>query len=201
MQVLPPFPAGIPAEMAIEIPLVVLQSNDGRWRLGMGPSRFDSSWTNKSPPTEPNLAESVGQCIDPLLLYFRNTGVRASRLALVVQRVCLVDSPAETLVVRFCNEASRREPFNRSESFEIHNHKVYTIRANGVESPINSWVRCKSARLVADKSPVVLVEQDLNTVAKENEPGSLDVDQIGAFFMTAAAEADEILRKYFPGQV
>ena len=199
MQVLP-LPAGI---LPAEIPPVTLQSREGHWRLSMGPGRIDSVWTNKPPPTETNLSETVRQCTEVLAHYVSETQVPVARLALarlalVVQRVCLVDNPAQMLIDRFCNESSHREPFNRSETFEIHNHKVYTQRSADVEWPINSWVRCKTAKLLADNRPVILVEQDLNTLANENEPRNLDIAQIPAFFAMAAAEADDILRKYFP---
>ena len=64
---------------------------------------------------------------------------------------------------------------------------------------INSWVRCKTAKLRADNRPVILVEQDLNTLANEADSRRFEAGQIHAFFQMAAAEADEILRIYFPG--
>ena len=51
---------------------------------------------------------------------------------------------------------------------------------------------------MADNRPVILVQQDLNTLATEMESRRLNPTQTHAFFEMAVIEADEILRKYFP---
>jgi len=101
------------------------------------------------------------------------------------------------LIQRFCNEASQRDPFNRSEAFEIHNHKVYTP-GGGVDFRINSWVRCRSAVLSLINQPGIAVEQDLNTLAEEAAQRRFAPVELRNFFAVVAHEADSILRKYFP---
>ena len=110
-----------------------------------------------------------------------------------------MDGPGGCSIQRFCNESSQREPFNRSESFEVHNHKVYRPQRAGIDYTINSWVRCKIARTPTGDSPAILVEQDLNTLASDANLRRIFPEQIHAFFEMAAVEADEIIRKYFPG--
>jgi hypothetical protein len=194
MQVLP-----LPAEVPPEIPPVQLRSSDGRWGLSMAPARIDSVWRILAGASPPSLLAVVSECALVQERYVREMRVRVGRVALIVHRVCPVENPAQALIERFCNEASRREPFNRSESFEIHNHKVYAPRREGIDYEVNSWVRCKTAKLVADNRPVILVEQDMNTLATELESRRFEPVQLHAFFQMAAVEADEILRKYFPG--
>jgi hypothetical protein len=195
MQALP-LPAGVPPE----IPRVVLQDADGRRRLSVAPARFDSVWNLPGDDSRLTLEDAATKCAEVQQYYVNENRVRVGRLALIVHRVCRVADPARVLIERFCNEASRIEPFNRSAAFEVHNHKEYTLRGEAAaEWRINSWVRCKSARLLADDTPVILVEQDLNTVASETESRRFDAEDIGAFFRHTAREADEILRKYFPG--
>ena len=86
--------------------------------------------------------------------------------------------------------------FNRSEAFEIHNHKVYTPE-QGISYPINSWVRCKSGSMTPENRPVIVVEQDLNTLAEDLRT-RFTADEMRAFFETASREANGILGKYFP---
>lgn len=193
MQVLP-----LPAEFPHEIPRVQLQSSDNRWQLSMGPARTDAVWRNLPPVSTETLREVTATCADMPQRYVDALSVPVARLALVVQRFCPDREPAKQLIERFCNESSRREPFDRSATFEIHNHKVYAPQHSGVDYSINSWVRCKSGVLLADQQPVILVEQDLNTLAAETDGRRFDSMHIKEFFDMAAVEADQIVRKYFP---
>jgi hypothetical protein len=194
MQVLP-----LPADAPPEIPRVVLQSGDGRWRLSMGPTRIDSVWNNKPGTARADLGEMTQECSEVLQRYIGEKHLPVDRLALVIQRVCPVENPAQVLVHRFCNEASENGPFRRSETFEIHNHKAYTPSHEGRQWHVNSWVRCKTAKLTSDNRPVILVEQDLNTVGNESEPPRFDGAAVQNFFSMAVAEANKVLRQdYFP---
>jgi hypothetical protein len=193
MQVLP-----IPNEVPVDIPRVVLQSQDGRWRLTMSPARFDVIWKRDALEEFQDLGSVAMQCAEVQEHYMRETSIRAGRVALVISRICPTPNPAGELIKRFCNQSSQSQPFNRSESFEIHHQKVYVPKELPPDCKINSWVRCKSARLLSDNSPVILVEQDLNTLAEDIGSRRFDPDQIGAFFRVAVREADDILDKYFP---
>lgn len=193
MQVLP-----LPAEFPHEIPRVQLQSSDNRWQVSMGPARTDAVWRNLPPASTDPLNAVAAACAEMPQRYIEVLGMPVARLALIVQHFCPVPDPAKTLIERFCNEASRGEPLNRSSTFEIHNHKVYAPQEGSVDYPINSWVRCKSGVLLADKQPVILVEQDLNTLAEEMDSRRFDVTGMKNFFEMAATEAGQIARKYFP---
>jgi hypothetical protein len=194
MQVLP-----LPPEIPAELPRIVLQSADGRWRLNMGPSRIDCFWNNKSTTPPPSLPTLVRDCAEIPEYYAQESSARVGRVAMVVQRLFPVDNPAQMLIEQFCSESSQREPFNRPETFEIHNHKVYTPQ-QGIAYRVNSWVRCKSVTLAGDNRPAISVEQDINTLAENVEPRRFVSPGMLAFFDTAAHEADDILHKYFPNQ-
>jgi hypothetical protein len=194
MQALP-FPADVPGE----VPRVVLQSGDERWRLQIGPARVDSLWAAKPSDPPSALVSVVTESVSVLDQYVRETGVRVGRVALIIRHFCAAVNPAQALITRFCNAACQQEPFNRSQTFEIHNHKVYTPDS-GIAYPINSWVRCKSATKAPDNRPVIVVEQDLNSLAEELASRRFTVDDIRVFFETVSREADEILGKYFPKQ-
>lgn len=193
MQVLP-LPPGIPPE----IPSVVLKSNDGSQEVNAAPARFNCVWNRIDPGTSLTLRQVLDQCVEVLEYYVRETEVRVGRLALVLERACPNENPAPTLIQRFCTEESQQEPFNRSTTFAIHNHKTYTPVYEGVDYQINSWVRCQCGVVKPEKTPAVVVTQDLNTMVADLEQREFDADKIRVFFSMACDEAEAILKKYFP---
>jgi hypothetical protein len=193
MQALP-----LPHDVPPEIPRVVLQSVDGSRIVNAGPARFNYIWHYIGAGSQVTLPEVVQQSTEVLTYYVRESRVRVGRLALVVQRACRNETPAQTLIRRFCNEESQVEPFNRSATFEIHNHKEYQPAHEGVDYEINSWVRCRCGILDPDKKPAIVVTQDLNTMAGASEQGQFDADKVGVFLSMACKEAEAILKKYFP---
>ncbi len=193
MQVLP-LPPGVPPEIS----RVVLKSSDGSQEVNAGPARFNYVWNRIDPDASLTLRQALDQCVEVLASYVRETKVRVGRLALVLQRACQDEDPAQTLIRRFCTEESQREPFNRSATFEIHNHKDYMPVHDGVDYRINSWVRCQCGHVEPKKTPAVVVIQDLNTMTADLEQRQFDADKIGVFFSMVCDEAEAIIRKYFP---
>jgi len=182
----------LPDDAPSSLPRVMLQSRDGMWKLNASPSRIDSVWV--ASVTQPSGAGAVVRCSEVLEAYVRSSGIRVGRLALVVVRACETSDAAQLLIERFCNERSQAAPFNRSANFEIHNHKRYRLQSVGRD--INSWVRCRSGLL--QQKPAVAVEQDLNTLEEELHQNTFDADAIRNHFDHAQAEAEAILRLYFP---
>jgi hypothetical protein len=190
MQALP-----MPPDVPPNVPRVILQSNDGAWRLIASPARIDCYWTNLREEAL-NLPQAVAQCADVLMSCIETRPVAAERLALIVQRMRPTEDPAKSLIQRFCNEDSQSEPFNRSANFEIHNHKEY--QPSALTYKINSWVRCQCTTIDPQSSRAILVTQDLNTVVAQADPLCFDTSAIRSFFSVAGEEADAIIGKYFP---
>jgi len=190
-----PLPEHIPAE----VPRVVLQSTDGAHRLEAARSRMNAHWQAADGGVV-DIAAIARECSEVQVALARHHHLRVGRLALIVTRVCRVEQPAQTLIERFCSPQAQREPFNRSATFEIHNHKQYTPRQADSRWVLNSWVRCKTATLLMDRQPAVLVEQDLNTLAEELEASCFTPDQTLQFFELAAREVEEIFALYFPAR-
>lgn len=185
----------LPDDAPPQLPRVSLQSADAVWKLNVAPQRIDSYWAPPRIEARPDDSIAVvTQCSEVLEQYVRSNSVRVGRLALVLQRAYVIPNPAHALIERFCNEESKRAPFNNSESFEIHNHKRY--RPSGIVQQINSWVRCRTALIQGE--PGIAVEQDLNTLEEESDRSTFDADAIQRFFSHAQPEADSILRLYFP---
>ena len=188
----------LPQEIPAEVPRVILQSDDQRFRFEIGLGRLSSQWQRLDDETT-DFQAIVTECVSVLEHCVTELTPRIGRLALVISRVCPCEAPAQALVQRFCREETQQAPFNRSSNFEIHNHKEYDLPEIEPKLTINSWVRCKTARLTKEDRPAILVEQDLNTRAEENEQRQFTAEQLRAYFQVVTGEADDILRKYFPG--
>lgn len=198
-------PADVPVELVpAEIPRVTLQSDDGdpdqhreaMWKVNLGPARVDCVWHNTAQATDNNLRSLADECAAVLRAYIEKTGMPIGRVALVVGRFSPCADPAQELIDRFCSLEAQAQPFNRSASFEIHNHKVYEPQGLGLR--VNSWVRCKSAKLQADDRPAIVVHQDFNSLVEEAATRRFDGPTLARFYATAGHELDDILRRYFP---
>ncbi len=138
------------------------------------------------------LNESANFLID----YREYLQARVSRLAAVVSRHAVHEAPGLVLSRYFCRPEITRGPLNRPESFEIHARKSYTLAG---KFKINSWVRSKTGVEPGKEGrPVVLVEQDLNTLAEDAETMSFSETEIQSFFSAATLELDAILAVYYP---
>jgi hypothetical protein len=188
----------LPPSYPRELPRVMLQSNDGSWQMSASLCSLSCTWLQKDPAVSVQRDNRISECAKVLEQYVSENKVLVGRLGLVLQNAYPTEAPALTLIRRFCTEQSQIEPFNRSENFEIHNHKVYTPA--GVDYPVNSWVRCQSGVLEPEKASAILVLQDLNTVAEDLAQDRFDAEKVHTFFSVATAESGSILKKYFPGE-
>lgn len=186
-----PLPENIPPE----IPRVILQSNNGVFKLEASPARVNSLFMQNVE----SLAESddlfINICVEVLEHYVRDTETQVSRLAMVLTRAHKTENPAQVLIERFCKSELQSVLFARSENFEIHNEKQIQLK----EFTVNSWVRCKTATLLFPDSsvPGIVVEQDLNTLATEIEQRRFTSEDIRSFFKQALQEAQNVLNLYF----
>ena len=103
----------LPQEIPPEVPRVVLQSSDQRFRFEVGLSRLSSQWQRTDDDTsDPSVA--ISECVEVLEYCVQELSPRIGRLALVISRVCPCEAPAETLVQRFCNAATQQRSQNHS---------------------------------------------------------------------------------------
>lgn len=186
----------LPENIPLEIPRIILQSSDGLFKLEASPARVNSLFMqNVESLVEPKDLFSI--CFEVLEHYVENTNMQVDRLALVLTRVHKTDNPAQVLIERFC-KSELQSIFVHSENFEIHNHKQSQLK----EFAVNSWIRCKTATLFFPNTETtgVVVEQDLNTLARETEQRRFTSEDICTYFNQALQEAQDILQLYFPNQ-
>lgn len=193
--VAPPL-AGFPAE----VPRITLNNKENFYRLEIAAARANFYWreTKEDQPfLEP--AEFYKQATSLLCGYQGVVGCRIGRLAALSTRYAQHETPGLFLVQHFCKEDWGKAPLDRPESFELHARKTYTV---GGAFGVNSWVRSKTGRLAREETgtPIVLVEQDINTLAGEAKDRSFTPQEIEHFFGAVVGEFESILRLYYPGK-
>lgn len=189
-----PLPEGVPKE----VPKIILESRNQLWRCEVASGRVNLFWRRAATEGEGLSLLEFYQTALPMLLEYRTfVASPIRRLAAVVNRLAMHDSPARYLAEHFCRDRWLQAPFNRPENFELHAHKQFQL-TEGIAA--NSWVRSKTAKVVESNRPIVLVEQDLNTLTEEVDRAFTD-DEIRCFFETAAVEFDRIIELYFPADM
>src|SRR5438046_3883751 len=106
-------------------------------------------------------------------------------------------SPARCLASHLFKKHCLQSVLNRPDDFELHAHGVFLLAGR---FQVNSWVRNKTGvlSLPGDEArrPIVLAEQDFNTLAEEQATRNFAADEIAAFFRASATGFDEALRLY-----
>jgi hypothetical protein len=188
-----PLPEGVPKE----VPKMVLQSRTQEWRCEIASGRINLFWRRPSQDgSEISLVEFY-RTVVPLLIQYRgfvDSPVR--RVAAVVNRYRLQDTPGRYLAQHFCRDRWLTAPLNRPENFELHAHKVFKLTPRFA---VNSWVRNKTGKLAGVDRSIVVVEQDLNTLTEEMHDFS--EQDIQSFFDAALTEFDTILQLYYPADI
>lgn len=186
-----------PPDMPLEIPRIMLQSENGQYKLELAPARANLFWFRKVETYEINMADFLDSSGTILCDYIKIVNGKAGRIAAVVNRFFKEPTPGLFLARHFCKDQWQTAPFNRPESFEIHAHKRYLL-ADAYN--INSWVRCKTgiAGKPPHQEPIILVEQDINTIPEETEIREFSSEEIKRFFHILPEEFDSVLSLYFP---
>lgn len=183
----------LPPDAPKDIPAIILHSTDNKFKMEIAESRLNI-YCNEKGEDEINLKSFLEFCMKIIEDYIECTKPVIGRLALVTVKCVENDNPGLTLAKHFCQEKWIKAPFNRPENFELHSHKKYDLK----EFHINSWVRCKTANLSIGNKPVVLVTQDINTLAEEMNSKDFKIAEIKTFAELTASEQCSILNMYFP---
>lgn len=192
-QSIPPLPA-----LPREVPRITLQSRSREWKCEIASGRINLHWQQREGPAERIGLETFFSRVSALLVrYQRSINDRIGRLSAVVTRFAEQESPGLFLARHFCHERWETAPLNRPEGFELSAHKVFLM---GNSFNVNSWARNKTGtRTVNGKSkPIVVFEQDINTLVPEAETRDFAADEIKNFYELATTELDFILGLYYP---
>lgn len=191
-----PFPPGV-AGIPLEMPQVVLKNDDSSLRLQAAPARVDVVKAGNELTAEA-VQEFLGFAVDLFEHYAVAMQGKVGRVACVVHRLARHDNPARAIAEHFCREQWLKDPLNRPSDFEMHAAKKFLL---GDLVMVNSWFRCKSARIRMGEGPEitgVFVEQDFNTQAEEAESRSFSPGDVRRFYELCAEEFRVVLQRYFP---
>lgn len=180
-----------------EIPRVVLTSNDGYRKLEASTNRIVSTYKIKAGESSSNI---FAEAISPIIHFSENSNYNIKSVACVVERVSNHETDvAKKISNRFCSDWALGAPIRRSDSFEIHNHKVFQPSKTkyNYQGALNSWFRCRTINRdgLGSNCDAVMVIQDLNTL---NITQSLDLSELKSFFSSAEGIFAEIFHLYFP---
>ncbi len=191
-----PFPPGMPVPR--EVPKIILGSKSKEWRCEIASARINIFWRrNKRDSQNPAASDFFNSAVGLLNEYCAFLKPRVGRLAAVVTRYFVQDSPGIFLAERFCQERWLSGAFKDVQSFEIHAHRQYSLAERFL---VNSWTRSKSGNISYEQEslPIILVEQDFNTLADEATRIAFTPDDILAFFAAAPLEFDHLLGLHYP---
>jgi hypothetical protein len=187
-----PVSTGVPRE----VPRLVLHQKNGEWRCEISSERINVFWLKAR--ADLTFPESFAREAVPLLTeYVEFQRARVGRMAAVVTRYTPYPQPGLFLARHFCQERWADAPLNRPENFELHAHKTFVL---GNKFRVNSWVRNKTGMSgsPSGQSPVIVVEQDLNTLLEELATNSFSATDVARFFAAAQSEFEVILNLYYP---
>ena len=189
----------LPQEAPQEIPRLIMKSSDGAWVLEISVERTNIIFIKPLNLSiqEPSIHEFAAYALGVYKSYKTHKDIRVQRIALMTERVFkVVDKlPSQYIADKFCKDEYLVKPFNNTKSFEIHSLKKYKYR----DFDVNSWVRIMPANLLDDdKTPVVLVKNDINTYSNFEAPevnfSPIDIDR---FFNEMPDHLESIVSLYF----
>lgn len=190
-----PFMLPLPAEAPIELPRIILESKDKRYKFEMSPVRMNF-FQNKIDDQPLNSDEFSSQVISLMNNLLGSLEVECNRVAMVIDRISLNDNAAENISSHFCKNEFLEEPIDRPSEFEIHSLKKFSF----IDTfDVNSWVRIKSGRLKKEDGiirPMINVHQDINTTSETTK--TFNETEIRTFFKNVYDEFDKILKLYIP---
>jgi hypothetical protein len=178
-----------------EVPLLILQSQSGEWRCSITRARIDLFHNTSSTDHHVDPRMFFEEACDFLIEFREVFNLRVGRLAAICTRYLEMERPGQVLANHFCREDRLKSPLKRTESFELHAHKRFHLYE---DLNVNSWIRNKTGTLRINNSPIVLVEQDINTLAEQAPTREFDNQEIRAFFDHTSEELDTILALYYP---
>ncbi len=187
-----PVTTGVPRE----VPRVVMRTEAGDWRCEISSERMNLFWHKARPDSQvpETFANDAVKLLNEYIEFLR---ARVGRMAAVVTRYAQHPKPALFLARHFCQERWDTAPLNRPENFELHAHKTFVMADR---FKVNSWVRNKTGSVGTEgkQVPVVVVEQDLNTLFEDAQTNSFSPADVGQFFTAAQQEFETIMDLYYP---
>jgi len=198
----PPSILPIPQDAPSEVPRITLSSSDKKLNISISLQRTNLF---SDVPAGIDTGEiDINEYSSISSVFFsefqKRLDLRVQRMGFVTERVELRKDALTYILERFCNKSQieKGRPFYNAKRFEIHSLKKYDWEGLS----INSWVRAKFLPVrmkdMQQVEPILLVENDLNTLSIDEDPGAKFTEaDIKKFFERAPGHIEEILQLYF----
>ena len=188
-----PLPEGAPQE----IPRLHLRDTNDEKRFRLSMQRFDFELVSQNLEEDRiNLYTFYTEAIDYIKEFIELFNLKIIRLAINMHRFVKHNDPGLYLAQHFCREEWWFEaPMNRPKHYEINTHKMFNIYDDLF---VNSWVRNKAGRILSTDEPIVLVEQDINTLKEDVDIRKFEFEDVEKFLKNVPIELDYILKLYYP---
>ncbi|MBA2276260.1 MAG: hypothetical protein H0W06_00740 [Chloroflexia bacterium] len=189
-------PVSLPLDgMPPDFPSVMLTSLDSRHRIDIARTRvnvYRTRTAEDSPLDFRSVAGSLGRLVAELA---EQSQVPIGRLAIVGHSSAVAEEPGKEVARHFFRERWLQGALNSPEHLEIHTRKMFPL-ANGLK--VNSWVRVRTAERLVGPTPIVWIEQDINSLEEERPELDFSRSEVFDFFDHAISEFSTILNLYFP---
>lgn len=182
----------LPSDTPPGIPRIILQSKDDSLKLEISPSRINIFCNLVNFNSNIDIDFYFDLFLKIFEDYLTASGLKVGRLASVSTKFKKDDNPGLTLAKYFCKQQFIDNPLKRPEKFELHAFKKYNFN----NFKVNSWIRFKTGILTLTKESIILVEQDINTLAEEMEKRLFSINEIETFQNFSKIEHEQILEKY-----
>ncbi len=180
--------------MPLAVPRFSASSRDRQWEVRVSKGRLDVFRRQQETNELVDAAQFIRVALETLHPFLAlSNDLTVQRIAFVVHRAAVEEDPASTLANYFCRTDILQGPLNRPSKFEIHALKVY--QPEGLPE-INSWIRWEVGARRETGDPVILLKQDLNTLAEAKDTARFGMEDLESFFERIPKEADEILSLY-----
>lgn len=192
----------IPQDAPADIPRIILTSSDKLLSVSISPVRtnFEFKAPQETIIDMIDYRSYYSQMAEFFSKYSEALDLKVQRLGYVTERLIVRDDAISYVLERFCrdNQIQKGRPFYNTKRFEMHSLKNYEW--DGFQ--VNSWVRIKCFPIGTkdqEKKPALLVENDLNTLSYDEDPGAdFSAAEIGKYFDGIPDHLNEILNLYFP---
>ena len=185
----------LPQDVPMEVPSVIVPSQDESLRLQAARARVDLFWYQRD-GLHVEIEETLNTFADRLATICEKNEVTVGRLAAVVTRRTRIPNPGRILAQQFCRDEWLDGPLNRPERFELHAHKTFHLLT---DLRVNSWVRIRTTQKAGDEGGQYIgIQQDMNTLAEELAGSSFPRPKMMSFFEAVGKEFGTIFELYFP---
>jgi hypothetical protein len=186
----------VPEDAPLEIPRVILRSNDKQWTLEIAANRVNYRWTQMAEAQHQGVKDFADILTHFVQVLLGIEPTRVGRIACIAARYLLAERPASLLSRHFCKENWLERALPDSEAFELHSLRKTRI---GQKFDVNSWIRFKSGQLAIPSTPVrpiVLVEQDINTLAETEGIAEYKYEEVVSFYSLVEVELENRFRSF-----